>query len=210
MAKTKFTLPALGLAAIAVAAIAATLIASTASAHKARHRPRAAAATSGSMAILNAFSVLRKPAASGGAPLPPSAESAASDESSQAAKIEPELTAEVKVQAQYPVWIASENGQLCLIQSGVVGPGVADSACGSYEEALAGKLIKFSTTPSGTPVIVGLAPNGNTSVQATEASGSSHALSVKENVYEIVGSAPHTITLHDANDQTTIAVVPGT
>jgi len=207
MLKRRFVLPALGFAVIAVAISSVALASSTASAHKGRHRQRATAADT-SAAILDAFAVLRKAASAGGAPLPPSVEAAASNESSKASKIAPELTVEAKVQEQYPVWVATQEGHLCLIKNGVVAPGMASSSCGTYEEALEGKLISHSTTESGTPVIVGLAPNDNTSVIATEANGSSHTLSVNENVYEIVGKSPQTITLSNASGHTITAAVP--
>jgi hypothetical protein len=207
MLKRRFVLPTLGLAAIAIAITSVALASSTASAHKARHRPRAAAA-SASAAILDAFSVLRKAASAGGALLPPSVETAASDESSEASKIAPELTVEAKVEEQYPVWVATQEGHLCLIKNGVIAPGIASSSCGGFAEALEGNLISHSTTKSGTSVVVGLAPNGNTSVLATEANGSSHAVNVKENVYEIVGQAPQTIQLRNASGQTVTADVP--
>jgi hypothetical protein len=204
MLKRKFVLPTLGVAVIAVAISSLVLGSSTASAHKGRHRQRATAADT-SAAILNAFAVLRKAASAGGAPLPSSVETAASDESSQASKIAPELTVETKVQKQYPVWVAAEAGKLCLIENGIVDPGMASSDCGTSQEALEGKLISYTTTPSGTPVTTGLAPNGNTSVIATEANGSSRTVSVNENVYEIVGNAPLAITLSNASGQTTTA-----
>jgi hypothetical protein len=108
------------------------------------------------------------------------------------------------------VWVAAEGGNLCLIKNGVVEPGMASSGCNTAQEALEGKLISHSTTPSGTAVTVGLAPNGNASVLATEANGSSRTVSVNENVYEIVGKAPLAITLGDASGQSITAGVPGT
>ncbi len=209
MLKRKFVLPVIGLAIIATAIGGVLLAGSTASAHRGRHRQRATAADTDA-AILNAFSVLRKAASAGGAPLPSSVEAAASNEGSKASKIAPELTVEAKVPEQYPVWVATQEGQLCLIKNGVVEPGMASSSCGTYQEALEGTLISHSSTPSGTAVTVGLAPNGNTSVTATEANGTSRTLSVNENVYEIVGKAPLTITLSNASGQTVTAGVPGT
>jgi hypothetical protein len=208
MAKRKVVLPALSLAAISIAALVIALATSSASAHKGRHLHPAARA-SDNAAILNAFSVLRTAASSGGAPLPEGVGAAASNEAAGASKTEPELTGEVKVQGQYPVWIAPESGKICLLQEGIVGPGIADSVCGTDQEALEGKLIKYSGKyPSGGPVIVGLAPNGNTSVIAREANGSGHTLSVTDNVYEIVGYSPQTISLINANGQATAAQVP--
>jgi len=210
MTKSKLTLPGLGLAVVVAAALGVALGTSSASAHKTRHVPRAPAArASYNATVLNAFSVLRKAASSGGAPLPPSVDAAASDEASGASRLEPELTGEVKVQDQYPVWVAPEAGKICLVQEGIVGPGISDSVCGTDQEALEGKLIKFSRDySSGDPVIVGLAPNGNASVRATEASGGNQTVSVTDNVYEMVGHTLQTIALTNANGQATTAPVP--
>jgi hypothetical protein len=180
MFKRKIMLPTLALAVIAVA-IANVAHSASASAHKSRHHQLATAADANS-AILNTFAVLHKTGAAGGA----------------------------KVQEQYPVWVEAQEGNLCLIKNGVVEPGMMSRACGTDEEALEGKLISHATTPSGTSVTVGLAPNGDTSVTAIEADGSSRTVSVKENIYEIVGNAPLTIALNNASGQATTAGVPGT
>jgi len=209
MLKRKLVLPMLSLVAVA-AAVLVVSVAGSASAHKAPHRARQASAIN---AMLSAFSVLRKTATSGGAPLPSSVSHAVAIEGSQAGKIETELTGEVEVAGQYPVWISPRGGEVCLLQENVVGPGIGSSFCATYEQALAGKLIGLSgkyPTHGAESVIVGLAPDSNTSVQATDASGASDTVSVHENVYEIVGQAPQTITLHDANGQTTTQEVPGT
>jgi hypothetical protein len=209
MLKRKLALPTLSLVAVA-AAVLAVSVAGSASAHKAPHRARKASANA---AMLSAFSVLRKTATSGGAPLPLSVARAIATGGSRASTIEPELTGEVEVAGQYPVWVSPRDGEICLLQENVVGPGVGSSFCASDAEALAGKLIGLSgkyPTHGAESVVIGLAPDSNTSVQATDASGANDAVSVHENVYEIVGKAPHTITLSDANGQSTTQEVPGT
>jgi hypothetical protein len=209
MLKRKLALPTLSLMAVAVAVLVAS-VAGSASAHKAPHRARKASAN---VAMLSAFSVLRKTATSGGAPLPVSVARAVATEGSRASTIEPELTGEVEVTGQYPVWVSPRGGNICLLQEGVVGPEIGSSFCVTDAEALAGKLIGLSgkyPTHGAESVVIGLAPDSNTSVQATDVGGANDAVSVHENVYEIVGKAPHTITLQDANGQTTTQDVPGT
>jgi hypothetical protein len=212
MLKRKLVLPALSLLAVATAATIVA-IAGPASAHKAPHRVRSGTArqASGAAAVLRAFSVVRKSVTKGGGSLPSSVAHAASTASSQASQLQAGLTTQVKVSDPYPVSVSPENGQICLFQQGVVGPGVGSSFCASYEEALSGKFIGLSGIyPSGTEsVVIGLAPNGNSSVLATDANGSTRAVDVSENVYEIVGKAPQTITLHDAEGQTETFPVPG-
>jgi len=215
MLKRNVLLLALGLLAVAAAVIGVT-IGGSASAHKASHRVQSATARQASddaAAMLSAFSVLSKSVTSGGAPLPPSVSRAAGAEGSEASKAEPQLTARVEVAGQYPVWVTPENGEICLFQESVVGPGIGSSVCATYEQALAGKLIGLGgkyPTHGAESVVIGLAPNSNTSVLAADSSGASEAVSVHENVYEIVGKAPHTITLRDANGQSTTQEVPGT
>lgn len=214
MLKRKVLLATLGLLAIAAAAIGVT-VSSSASAQRGSPPVRSAAAGEADnhvAAMRSAFSVLNTTATTGGVTLPSGVTRAATTEGSGAGKAEPQLTARV-VTGQYPIWVTPENGAICLVEENIVGPGIGSSICGTYEQALAGELIGLLgkyPTHGAESVVVGLAPDSNTSVLATDANGASGTVSVHENVYEIVGKAPHTITVRDANGQATTQEVPGT
>ena len=119
MLKHKLVLPAAILMVVA-AAVLVVFVVGSASAHKAPHKARQASATN---ALLSAFSVLRKTATSGEAPLPPSVSRAAATEGSQLSKTEPELTGEVEVAGQYPVWVPPEAGKSASSQKTSPGQG---------------------------------------------------------------------------------------
>lgn len=198
MLKRRLVLSTLGLLALA-AAVTTVSVVGSASARKPsrKHTPphkihrSAARQASDAASALSAFSVLSKPATSGGAP---------------------SNAAGVKVSARFPVWVTDEGGEICLSQEGINGPGIGVRDCATHEQALAGKLVMMNGiyASHGTESeVVGLAPDGNASVQATDTDGASRAVSVSDNVYEIVGNAPRTITLHDASGQATTQEVPG-
>ncbi len=167
-----------------------------------------------SQALVRSFHIFRKGAAAsavnGGRELPAAVAEAYAHEGTKASELEPELTKSVYVGGHYPTWIAPQGNQLCIIQSGVVGPGVADSVCGPAQDALGGKLIKVSSTPSGEHVVVGLAPDGNSAVTLTETNGATRSVPVHENTYESIGGHPSSVTLTEAHGNTITEAIPGT
>jgi hypothetical protein len=110
----------------------------------------------------------------------------------------------------YPAWVVPGTNGVCIVSSGVVGPGVADSVCGTTAVADAGRLAKVSATPAGVPVVVGLAPNGNTAVTVDETTGSRREVPVVNNAYEIVGGAPGTVSLRGTSGASTTESVAAT
>jgi alanine racemase len=92
---------------------------------------------------------------------------------------------------------------------GIVGPGVGTTTCNSIELALSGDFVSYATTWNTHAIaLVGLAPDGNTTVSVTYADGTTRQVSVADNVYLIMGGDPTSITLHDASGTLTTLEVP--
>jgi len=137
-------------------------------------------------------------AQTGGQPLPSTVAEGMAQESASGSgwNLNP---AEAKVlDGTYRVWIVPGKTGVCLVSSGVVGPGVADAVCGTVANAEAGRLTKTSATPAGEPVVVGLAPDGNAAVTVTDVNGSSRRASVTDNLFEIVGGNPGSVNMKGA------------
>ncbi len=106
------------------------------------------------------------------------------------------------------MWIIPGASGECLVSQGVVDPDVADSVCAPASVAAAGRLVKYSWAPDGTPEFIGLAPNGVSSVSVTDASGSVHSVPVQDNVYTVVGGNPSKLDLKGTGGTTSAEVTP--
>jgi len=205
MTRRKLSFLALPILAVA-ALIGATVLSSSASS-----RPKHQYAHP-NLALIRAFHVLRRSAtASSNAEqaLPPGVFEAHEQNGTDARGMEPDLTREVRVGAKYPTWIVPDGDQLCIVQSGIVGAGVDDSVCGSAQSALEGGLIKVSGLQSGGSVVTGLVPDGNAAVRVTEADGAVRSVPVHENLFEIVGGHPASVSLTEAGGNAVSEEIPG-
>jgi hypothetical protein len=106
-------------------------------------------------------------------------------------------------------WLIPGASGECIVSENLVGPGVADSTCGSDAVAASGTLIKYSWTPSGVPEFIGLAPNGVTSVSVAEGTGASRSIPVEDNIYAVAGGDPAKIKVTGASGETSTEMVPG-
>lgn len=98
----------------------------------------------------------------------------------------------------YPTWVVPGSAEVCLV-AGTIGPrSVPSSVCGPIAKAEAG-LALMTETDAGQPVVLGLAPNGNTSVKVTNADGTTENVPVTNNVYEIASGKPSTVRLKAAS-----------
>jgi hypothetical protein len=147
-----------------------------------------------------------------GVELPPAVAKAMLAEGSRARGLEPQIASSVTVAGPYPVSIVPDGPEeLCLMQTGIVDPGMTGSSCGTIHQALEGKLIKHSTFPAnegGGSVLVGLASDANKTVEVTEADGTPRQVPVRENIYELVGGSPQSVTLLEAKGQAVTQNVP--
>lgn len=107
-------------------------------------------------------------------------------------------SAAVFVGGVYPTWIVPGAAEICLVV-GAVSPGdVPSGVCGSIPAAEHG-LALTSSNAAGTPVVLGLVPNGNATVKVTNTDGTTENVPVTNNVYEITSSNPSTVRFNEAS-----------
>jgi hypothetical protein len=98
----------------------------------------------------------------------------------------------------YPAWVVPGLTETCVIV-GAVRPGdVPGGVCGSTAAAIHG-LALATENAAGTSVVLGLVPNGNASVKVTNADGTTENVPVTNNVYEVTGGTPSTVSLKEAS-----------
>jgi hypothetical protein len=98
----------------------------------------------------------------------------------------------------YPTWVVPGSSEVCLVVGTTGSRSVPGATCGPTAKAEAG-LTGMTETDSGQPVVLGLAPNGNTSVEVTNADGTTENVPVTNNVYEVVSGKPSTVSLKTAS-----------
>lgn len=112
----------------------------------------------------------------------------------------------------YPVVIVPGEASTCLL-NGPAGMTAAEASaagllggvCGTNTGIEERGLAVTTESPSGAPIVVGLAPRGNTDVDVTNADGTTETVPVIDNVYEITGGGqPTTVTLHSASGAVTL------
>lgn len=103
----------------------------------------------------------------------------------------------------YPTWVVPGVNHICLVLGTTGANSVPSSSCGSASSAEQHGLVISTEDEAGTPVIVGLVPNGSSVVKVTNADGTSKSVSVVDNVYEVTGGAPRTITFRDGSGSET-------
>jgi hypothetical protein len=107
----------------------------------------------------------------------------------------------------YPTWVVPGGTTICVVV-GTTGPtSVPSSACGSISVAEQRGLAISTENSNGAPIVIGLAPNGNTSVEATNTDGTTETIPVANNVYEITTGRPDAVTLNDASGTPTTRYV---
>ena len=90
-------------------------------------------------------------------------------------------------------WVVPGTDGVCLLSMNIVGQGVGSAVCQTIPRAVAGDLVDTATTPSGTSVVTGLVPNGVTSVNVMDETGSTTTVPVVTNVFQIIGGHPTSI-----------------
>ena len=105
--------------------------------------------------------------------------------------------------ASVGTWVIPGSNGVCLLSVSVAGTGVGSSVCGSTSQAMAGDVVAVTDTPAGAVITTGLAPNGVSSMSVTDADGATATGGVTDNVFQVSGGQPVTLT-------PTTAAGPGT
>jgi len=109
-------------------------------------------------------------------------------------------------------WILPGSSGACIQTYRSQGPRTpigTGGGCTATPAVLAGELVIRSTTSAGVITLVGLAPDGNTTVTITDTDGTARQIPVTDNVYVATGGHPSTITLNDASGTTTTLPLNG-
>ena len=97
----------------------------------------------------------------------------------------------------YPTWVVPGSTEVCLVV-GTIGPrSVPSAVCAPITRAESG-LALMTETDSGQPLVLGLAPDGNTMVKVTNVDGTTGSVPVSNNVYQITSGKPETVSLKAA------------
>ena len=86
--------------------------------------------------------------------------------------------------------------------------GTPVSICGTISSVEQRGIAETTESASGSPVVLGLVPNGNNSVEVTNANGTKETAPVTNNVYEITSGDPVSATLKNASGATTTRRLP--
>ena len=109
-----------------------------------------------------------------------------------------EPSAAVFAGGTYPTWVVPGSTEVCLMHAALSRQDVPGGVCGSIKAAEHG-LAVTSEDAAGAPVVLGLAPDGNISVNVTNADGTTESVPVTNNVYEITSGDPVSVTLKQAS-----------
>jgi hypothetical protein len=119
-----------------------------------------------------------------------------------------EPSAAVYTGGVYPTWIIPGSREVCLTHAELGSAGGASEICGTIADLEQRGLAEVTESTSGSPVVFGLVPNGNSSVQVTNANGSEETVPVTNNVYEITSGDPISATLKNASGTTITRHLP--
>jgi hypothetical protein len=109
----------------------------------------------------------------------------------------------------YPVVVEPGETEICVLNgpegmtaASAHAAGELGGVCGTIADAETRGLADSTEAASGAPVVIGLVPNGNTSVSVTNTNGTTEDLPVTNNVYEITSGTPTSVTMKDATGAT--------
>lgn len=108
----------------------------------------------------------------------------------------------------YPTWIVPGSTEVCLMHDAVGRIGAPGGICGTIAAFEQRGLAEATEASPGSPVVLGLVPNGNTSVDVTNSNGSTESVPVANNVYEITSGDPVSATLKNASGASTTRRLP--
>jgi hypothetical protein len=99
----------------------------------------------------------------------------------------------------YPTWVVPGSSDVCLVLGATAPDRYPGGVCGSISGAERRGLAVTTENAAGAPIVVGLAPNGNSAVEVTNTNGTTESVPVTNNVYEITSGNPTTVSLKDAS-----------
>jgi hypothetical protein len=116
--------------------------------------------------------------------------------------LNPSLTQEVAVNPSLHVWLVPGSEGVCVIQplqmeTGQPVLGAYATGCGSVATASAGGFWGVAGDQGGEQTLVGLAPDGNSTVSVMDAEGSDQRVPVVDNVYVAKGVDLKTVAVRD-------------
>lgn len=167
--------------------------------HKPRliHRHSVAAKLRQSFAVLrNDRLIARTASASDGAEPLPEGVTNAIENSANKGGLEPSKA--VFTGGADPTWIVPGEREVCLIHAPTKPNGNPGGICSPVSSAAEQGIVGSTENASGERLILGLVPDGNTSIQVADASETSSA-PVTNNVYEVTNDDPVTIKLKTAS-----------
>lgn len=125
-------------------------------------------------------------------------------------QVEPSLdpAASVLAAGEYPTWVIPGSKAVCIVDA-MTGPGGSRvGVCGPTSAAETRGLALVTESAAGSPIVIGLAPAGNTSVEVTNTDGTTDTVPVADHVYEITSGNPSTVRLKEASGEETTRHVP--
>ena len=108
----------------------------------------------------------------------------------------------------YPTWVIPGSTEICLMANATKSGGTPGGICGTISSVEQRGIAETTESASGSPVVLGLVPNGNNSVEVTNANGTKETAPVTNNVYEITSGDPVSATLKNASGATTTRRLP--
>ncbi len=108
----------------------------------------------------------------------------------------------------YPTWIIPGSTEVCLMANATKPGDSAGGICGTIAALEQRGLAETTEGPTGAPLVLGLVPNGNATIEVTNADGTKNTVPVKNNVYEITTGDPVSATLKNASGATITRQLP--
>jgi hypothetical protein len=165
-------------------------------------RPRVSARLDHIFRVLHASARTRGASVAAAQPLPAAIEEGVSQQ------VTLDLSAAVFAGGTYPTWVVPGSTEICLMANATKPGGSPGGICGSIAAVEQRGIAETTESASGSPVVLGLVPNGNTSVDVTNANGTKETVPVTNNVYEITSGDPVSATLRNASGATITRHVP--
>ena len=131
----------------------------------------------------------------GGQPLPPAAEAVMRNAPGL------DIGAAVFTGGKVPTWVVPGASDVCVVLGASSPTGVPSADCGPAATVEQYGLRLTTTSADGNSLLVGLAPDGNPSVSIQESSGATRAIAVIDNVFEVEGGEPRSVTMRTPSGQ---------
>lgn len=108
----------------------------------------------------------------------------------------------------YPTWVIPGSTEVCLMANGTKAGDSAGGICGSTAALEQRGLAEVTEGPTGAPLVLGLVPNGNATIEVTNSNGTTETVPVHNNVYEVTAGDPVSATMKDAAGAAVTRILP--